>query len=107
MNLAETSTEIIALINCDSNNKALFETYQLSGKKIMYFENGIELVNNWKKNKLRIVAIVSQSDVLSVNGISLLENLEKRQLLTTPFCLILPKEQLTEHKLENPRKLTP
>ncbi|MFC4232066.1 sugar transferase [Parasediminibacterium paludis] len=98
MNLAETSTEIIAFINCDSTTKALFETYQLSGRKMMYFENGIELVNNWKKNKLQIVAIVSQSDVLSVNGISLLENLEKRQLLTTPFCLILPKEQLTEHK---------
>jgi len=64
----------------------------------MYFENGIELINNWKKHKLQIVAIVSQSDVLSVNGISLLENLEKRQLLNTPFCLILPKEQLSEHK---------
>jgi len=28
MNLVENSSEIIALINCDSNTKALFETYQ-------------------------------------------------------------------------------
>ena len=99
MNPTDATTELIALINCDSTTKALFTTYQLNNRQIVHFENGIDLVNNWKKNKLDIVAIVSQSDVLSSNGISLLENLKKRKLLTTPFCLVLPKDQVTEHKL--------
>ncbi len=99
MNSLENEQAFIALINCDSNTRIAFETYQLGNNKIINFDNGIDLVNNWKKNKLNIVAIVSQSDVLSANGISLLENLEKRKLLTTPFCLILPKEQMSEHKL--------
>ncbi len=100
MNPTDATTQLIALINCDSTTKALFTTYQLNNRQIVHFENGIDLVNNWKKNKLDIVAIVSQSDVLSSNGISLLENLKKRKLLTTPFCLVLPKDQVTEHKLK-------
>ena len=100
MNVIEVNTEIIALISCDSNTKELFEAYQLSNRTIMHFENGIELLNSCAKNNLQIVAIVSQSDVLSANGISLLENLEKRQLLNIPFCLILPREQITEYKLK-------
>ncbi len=100
MSSEETATTIIALINCNTVTKELFKTYNLGNTSIMYFENGLELINAWTKNNLPIVAIVSQSDVLSVNGISLLENLERRQLLKTPFCLILPREQLTEYKLK-------
>ena len=100
MNSDETSTNIIALINCTTNTKALFSTYNLGNTSIKHFDNGLELINDWTKNNLPIVAIISQSDVLSVNGISLLENFKKRQLLNTPFCLILPREQITEHKLK-------
>jgi lipopolysaccharide/colanic/teichoic acid biosynthesis glycosyltransferase len=100
MNPTEATIELIALINCDSTTKSLFASLQLGDRSIVHFENGVELVNNWKKNRLHIVAIVSQSDVLSTNGISLLENLEKRKLLTVPFCLVLPKEQVTEHKIK-------
>jgi hypothetical protein len=100
MHPEETTTTIIALINCNTNTKALFDTYNLGNTSIKHFENGLELIKDWTKNNLQIVAIVSQSDVLSVNGISLLENLERRELLNTPFCLILPREQITEYKLK-------
>ena len=100
MSSEETSTTIIALINCNTVTKELFKTYNLGNTSIMYFENGLELINAWTKNNLQIVAVVSQSDVLSANGISLLENLKRRQLLKTPFCLILPREQITEYKLK-------
>ena len=100
MGSEETPTTIIALINCNNVTKELFKTYNLGNTSIMYYENGLELINAWTKNNLQIVAVVSQSDVLSANGISLLENLKRRQLLKTPFCLILPREQITEYKLK-------
>ena len=99
MSAIETTTDIIALINCDQSVKALFETYILHNRKIVFFDNGLQLINAWKKQNLPIVALVSQSDVLAVNGITLLENLQKRNILAVPFCLILSKEQLTPHKL--------
>ena len=99
MSILETNMDIIALINCDYTVKALFETCQLHNRKIVCFDNGLQLLTNWKKQELSIVAIVSQSDVLAANGIALLENLQKRDALTVPFCLILPKEQVSARKL--------
>ncbi len=99
MSTLDNNIGIIALINCDYTVKALFETYQLQNKKIVFFDNGLELINNWKKQKLPIVAIISQSDVLAANGIALLESLQKTETLTVPFCLILPREHISPRKL--------
>jgi lipopolysaccharide/colanic/teichoic acid biosynthesis glycosyltransferase len=87
--------EIIALINFDEKTYALFSTAKLGGRKLVTFQNGIDLTNAWYKQKLNIVAIVSQSEIMGTSGVSLLETLRNKKLPHTPFILI------TRHTNEN------
>lgn len=100
MNPSETSQQIIALIQCSDDVKSFFNLCKLQKRKIQYFDSGIELLNQWDKQKLNIVAIVSQCEILSMNGVALLETLHKRKFTSVPFCFILNYKSLNQHNVK-------
>ena len=72
-NPSQNNQQIIALIQCSENVQSFFQLCNLKNRKFLYFDNGIALANQWEKQKLNIVAIISESEILSINGISLIE----------------------------------
>ena len=52
------------------------------------FKNGIELSDHWDKNAWNIIAVISQSEVMSPSGVSLLD------ILKNLFVLLDNKKQI-------------
>ena len=96
-NPSQNNQQIIALIQCSENVQSFFQLCNLKNRKFLYFDNGIALANQWEKQKLNIVAIISESEILSINGISLIETLHKKKFPSVPFCLVLQYRQLNEY----------
>ena len=84
----ENKSEIIALIDCDAAVSQVLSEYDFANRQLMMFDNGFDLCNRWEKQKLNIVAIISQSEVLAPCGISFLETLRKRKFKNVPFFLL-------------------
>ncbi len=59
--------------------------------KLDNYRNGLELSLDWNKNKLNILAIISQSEAIAPNGVYLLETLQKKKFANVPFFLISNK----------------
>ena len=87
-NIADTEQQIIALIHCNEQTIAILSEIDFKGKRIQEFKNGIDLINQWEKNSLEIVAIISQSEVMAPAGVSFLENMRKKKKNDVPFFLI-------------------
>ncbi len=91
------TNEIIALIQCDDTVKEFFSSINFNQRQIISFNNGLEIANRWQKEKLNIVAIFSQSEILSVAGISLLETFQKKKFPNVPFFLIIPPRHINDN----------
>lgn len=87
----------IAFINCDRDILHQFTT--LFGEQLEKhsFKNGLELFKHWQSKKTNFDCIISQDDVLSVNGTSLLKTLEKKKFPNIPFCLLLTTNNLSDN----------
>jgi lipopolysaccharide/colanic/teichoic acid biosynthesis glycosyltransferase len=84
----ENKPEIIALINCDNVLTQLLSDCDFSDRQLLSFSNGFDLCNRWEKQKLNIVCVISQSEVMAPGGISLLETIRKRKFTNVPLFLI-------------------
>lgn len=82
---------IIALLDVDGPTQKFLSQCDFGSVKLMEFKNGMELGSRWEKNKLNIVAIVSQSEVIAPLGVYLLETLQKNDFPDVPFFLIANK----------------
>ena len=80
----------IAFIECNIEVIATFTTVYADKIKVYEFSNGLELFKYWQRKKTQFSAIISQSEILGVNGISLMETLEKKRFPRIPFCIVLP-----------------
>ncbi len=86
--------QVIVLLNCDDNIFDTFSSASLGGRSLKRFANPLLFFAEWEKSKFNLVAIVSQSEVLGIGGISLLETLFNKKNINVPFFLV--SQQLSE-----------
>lgn len=90
--MANTIPGIIALLNIDNATNDVISKCDFGNQELMYFSTGIELCQKWEKNKLNIVAIISQNEVIAPSGIYLLETITKSgNFPDVPFFLLSNK----------------
>ncbi|MCJ8211268.1 sugar transferase [Mucilaginibacter sp. RS28] len=85
---ADKGVEYIAVIHAAEDTAQKLELCDFEGKKLLFFNNGVELAAEWENKKLAIACIISQSEILGPSGISLLEGLKNKGLPKVPFFLI-------------------
>ncbi|BDQ11832.1 glycosyl transferase [Sediminibacterium sp. TEGAF015] len=86
--------QVIIFLNCDDNIFDTFSSANLGGRMLKRFANPLLFFAEWEKSKFNLVAIVSQSEVLGIGGISLLETLINKRNINVPFFLV--SQQLSE-----------
>lgn len=86
--------QVIVFLNCDDNIFDTFSSASLGGRSLKRFANPLLFFAEWEKSKFNLVAIVSQSEVLGIGGISLLETLVNKKNINVPFFLV--SQQLSE-----------
>ncbi len=102
MNSSSTFAEekkITALVNVDDPTFLSLSGCDFVGTEIMRFTNGVDLTTRWAKENLPIAAIISQSEVISPDGIFLLETLQNSKYGDVPFFLIAHKVNENLNKL--------
>ena len=83
---------IIALLNVDDATYSQISSLNFGDAQLMQFKNGVELCARWEKNKLNIVAIISQSEAIAPLGIYMLETIRKNSALPeVPYFLLSNK----------------
>jgi lipopolysaccharide/colanic/teichoic acid biosynthesis glycosyltransferase len=83
---------IIALLNVDDTTYTEISSLNFGNAQLMLFKNGVELCAKWEKNKLNIIAIISQSEAIAPLGIYMLETIKKNAALQeVPYFLIANK----------------
>ena len=89
----ENENGIIALLNVDEPTfKELSECNFGKHWQLMVFKNGVELCSKWEKQKLNIVAIISQSEVIAPCGVYMLETIHKNKAFPdVPYFLLANK----------------
>ena len=83
------SDQLIALVGFDETLSEIFENFNFGGRQIIQYTNGLKLASSWQTDNLKIVAIISNSEIMGPAGLSLLENLKKQGLPSVPFFLIV------------------
>lgn len=68
---------------------SFLESCDFKGMQLVHFENGMMLVQEWEAKKLPIAAIISNSEILSNGGLSLIETLKNRKMPSVPFFLVV------------------
>lgn len=81
-----TDSGFIALVGGDSSVIGFLSACNLKTYQLKIFKSSVELINIWNKEKLNIVAIVSQSEILGPGGISLLETLKNSEVPVLLIC---------------------
>lgn len=84
----------IAFVECSNEVIDTFNTVFKDVLQVYEFKNGLELFKYWQQKKINFSAVITQSEILAVNGISLLETLEKKKFPNIPFCILLPKANI-------------
>lgn len=81
---------IIALVGFETGFQQVdFDGCDFDGLQIARFDNGLKLVEQWTEKALNIGAIISNSEILSNGGLSLLQTLKERQMPDVPFFLVV------------------
>ncbi|MBC7554588.1 MAG: sugar transferase [Taibaiella sp.] len=85
-------TKLIALLNIDESTFSLISSCHVGDAQLVQFKNGVEMCMKWEKNKLNIVAVISQSEAIAPSGIYLLETIRKNAAFPDiPYILIANK----------------
>jgi lipopolysaccharide/colanic/teichoic acid biosynthesis glycosyltransferase len=85
---ASSKLSVVALINCDVEVTSMLSQCYLKDAKLISFKNGIELLDHWSQNEWNVIAVISQSEVMSPSGVSLLEILKGKKNFHIPFIII-------------------
>ncbi|SDD08621.1 sugar transferase [Pedobacter soli] len=86
----QMNNPIIALVGFEKDFQHIdFDACNFGNLHIVHFENGLRLVQEWTEQQLNVAAVISNSEILSNGGLSLLETLKKRQMPSTPFFLVV------------------
>ena len=79
---------IIALVGMDPGMIEILTTADFKGRKIMHFNSGDELISTWTRQGLDIVMVIAQGEVLSANGVTLVEELLNKGLRGFSFTMV-------------------
>jgi lipopolysaccharide/colanic/teichoic acid biosynthesis glycosyltransferase len=82
------SDRIIALLAVDEANTSLLNSFELNNTKMMSFNSSNELIAIWQKQKLNIVCIIAQGEILSALGLQSIKSIAKKGLPRVPYFLI-------------------
>src|SRR4051812_9520037 len=82
---------VIALLNVDKSTFASISQCDFGGAELKQYKNGLEFSIDWSKNKLKIVAILSQSEAIAPNGVYLHETLQSKNFPDVPYLLLSNK----------------
>ncbi len=81
---------IIAMVGFENyTERTFFESCNFEGLQPVYFDNGLKLSQAWTEQHLKIVAIISNSEILSNGGLTLIETLKNIQMPSVPFFLVV------------------
>ncbi len=86
--LAVNENGIIALLSVDDATYDTLSRCNFGGAELMKFKNGLDLSLKWEQEKLNIIAIISQSEVLAPQGVNLVDTLQKSNFPYIPFFLV-------------------
>ncbi|WP_051666520.1 sugar transferase [Pedobacter sp. R20-19] len=88
--MANSDIQIIALVGfADDFSHSFLKDCDFEGRQLVHFDNGMMLVQEWESKNLAIVAIISNSEILSNGGLSLIETLKNKKMPSVPFFLVL------------------
>ncbi len=79
---------LVALVNVSSANTELLSSCELGDVALISFKNSLEFITTWEKQKLDIIGIISESEVMAPLGIPQLENLRSKKTPEVPFILL-------------------
>lgn len=83
----QTAGSVIAVINgsqsISEQLSAAFPDFQF-----LHFPNETELVSKWEKQRLNILCILTQNEIISPAGVSLLGTLQKKKLPAVPLIIL-------------------
>ncbi len=101
--MSDINDGIIALLHVEETTFEILKSCNFGNNRLVRFENVIELCNDSRELKLRISAILSESEVMGVYGANLVEILNKNGLQHIPFFLLVENlnEQLTRVCLQS------
>jgi len=88
--MPDINTGIIALIDVESDSLEFLNNCAFGNNTLVQFKNAIELVKDFERLKLNIVAIISESDVMGTSGVSLLDTVRQKGI-NAPFFLLAHK----------------
>jgi hypothetical protein len=88
IHFVQSKLSVVALINCNSEVSYILSNCNLRGGQLIHFKNGIELLELWNQNDWNIIAVISQSEVMSPSGVSLLEILNNKKGVQVPLFII-------------------
>jgi lipopolysaccharide/colanic/teichoic acid biosynthesis glycosyltransferase len=86
----------VALINCNSVLLKNFIEY-LPDFNVISFDDNNHFFKECQGKKISVHAIISYGDVISFNGISLIETLERKNFPSVPVCILLPQQNITDN----------
>jgi lipopolysaccharide/colanic/teichoic acid biosynthesis glycosyltransferase len=81
--------QMIALIKCTDEVNALIAACNFGGKTLVNYKNEDEFLAAWQDQRLPVAAIISQGEIVGPLGISLIEKIQKRNLPSVPFLLMV------------------
>jgi lipopolysaccharide/colanic/teichoic acid biosynthesis glycosyltransferase len=87
-NSVPVKLSVIALVNCDFEVAKMLSNCYLKDAKLLAFKNGIDLFDHWNQNDWNVLAVITQSEVMSPSGVSLLEILKNKKKIHIPFIII-------------------
>ncbi|MEI6584907.1 MAG: sugar transferase [Sediminibacterium sp.] len=88
---APIDNPIIALINCNDSIFDRLKSGKFENRNLVRFNNALDLLESWENQSLNIVAIISYTEVIAPNGVSILEALVRKKNIQIPFFIICHK----------------
>lgn len=81
----------IALINVSDTSLGHLFKCDFGNAQFMQFSSGMDFMKKYERNRWNITAIVSESEVMGPDGVSLCETLKQKGMFAIPFCLLVDK----------------
>ena len=80
--IVNPAQSLIALVGFDDNLTTLFSGCDFGDRKLIHFPNSVKMIGDWVDDKLNIVAVIANSEIMGTAGLALAETLKKKSCLT-------------------------
>ena len=86
--IANNDIDYIACIAIHEKNINALKECVFKGHELIFFGTGIQLFTHWEKEKLKIKAIIVESEIFGPNGVSLLQTLQRKHFVNVPYFIL-------------------